>query len=567
LGAVAQPAPSFKKLEMSQRSIEEELELELAAIGSVEASYGIAGLGGEHRSRNDTDSEEWNPLSSLDGFAQFAGAVQEADAAKDRAMSILVDAKSILENNRGSCETGDASSSNDKDDEHSVEQCDESGGCGNCSSSSSSSTIVGSAATTPAHDEPPTAGDVEPPSATSNSTLGRPRVYDAGSALATVPLSPPTIIQLPCLSDEYDDELRAIEQEAREAEISRQERFRRAQALRDTALAEEKKLFESRTAAAIILQATARRSIGRQRVAQMRRGLQLKAHLKSVCNHVIARRAILTMQSHSCRLRRETFQTARARLHLHLLDCRRRYNAAATLLQSCFRRYVALCSLTKVLEAAHVLQSFLRSTQIKRTFRRLRASAIIVQRHARARAEKKAMARKIECSSTCIQRSARGLVARQRYQSARKSVITLQRCYRGQRARRQLKAIQQSSFAFDDDASDGIGELINSIGELSEEPDDAFLAGRLPPRRRELMPTVQPPPCLPSSPEGATAGSNDGSTDASASSTPPASNTGKAGGWGARVAQTFSQRGQNMLRKGRRRNNNQSRREGQSRWR
>jgi len=66
---------------MSQRSIEEELELELAAIGSVEASYGIAGLGGEHRSRNDTDSEEWNPLSSLDGFAQFAGAVQEADAA------------------------------------------------------------------------------------------------------------------------------------------------------------------------------------------------------------------------------------------------------------------------------------------------------------------------------------------------------------------------------------------------------------------------------------------------------------------------------------------------------
>ena len=176
----------------------------------------------------------------------------------------------------------------------------------------------------------------------------------------------------------------------------------------------------------------------------------------------------------------------------------------------------------------------------------------------------------------CIQRTARGFVARRGFRRVRKSTITLQRCYRGQRARGQLTSIQCSSFAFDDDSEmiiESVEDLIGGIGDLDEESDCAFLEGRQPPRRREkTVDVVVASNTGTGTPETNqiatinTTSTHPAGTDATSS--PTAITTGTAGGWGARVARAFSERGKNMLPgTRRRRNNNRSRREGQSRWR
>ena len=190
----------------------------------------------------------------------------------------------------------------------------------------------------------------------------------------------------------------------------------------------------------------------------------------------------------------------------------------------------------------------------------------------------------------CIERVGRGFVARRGLRCAMECIITLQRCYRGQRARRQLTAIQCSSFAFDDEEEINIEDLIGGIGDLDDEADDAFLEGRQPRSRREEQ-TVDV--AVASNTGSSTPDTNRIATNGMRPSTTPATEpqpspsapstqlvrtdttslpssitTGTAGGWGAGVARAFSERGQNMLPGTRqRRNNNRSRREGPSRWR
>ena len=190
----------------------------------------------------------------------------------------------------------------------------------------------------------------------------------------------------------------------------------------------------------------------------------------------------------------------------------------------------------------------------------------------------------------CIQRVARGFVARRGFRCAMECIITLQRCYRGQRARGQLNAIQCSSFAFDDEEEINIEDLIGGIGDLDHEPDDAFLEGRQPPSRREeqtvdvavasntgtstpdtnriatngMGPSTTP--AIESLPPSSATSTHPAGTDAT--SLPSTIITGTAGGWGAGVARALSERGQNMLPGTRqRRNSNRSRREGPTRWR
>ena len=301
----------------------------------------------------------------------------------------------------------------------------------------------------------------------------------------------------------------------------------------------------------------------------MRRA-QVEAHLR----RVFLRRATSAMQSHSIRLRRENFRTARMMLHVHLLDCREKCKAAATIIQSSLRRHLALQLVTQTLTAVVVLQRFLRCKRAQGHFHRLRVSAIVVQRYIRGRAAEKVLARKmIEDGVIYIQKFARALIACRRYQLTREAVVTLQRCYRGRRAREQLSVIKGISFAFDEDdeiSIDSIGNLVDDIGQLTVdlEPDEAFLEGRRSPRRKRVEA------------DGAVASSEATQTDTSKpvpSVTPsahiqatPASNqsTGvNEGRWGARVARAFIERGQHMLPGTRRRkNNNRSRREGPSRW-
>jgi len=306
---------------------------------------------------------------------------------------------------------------------------------------------------------------------------------------------------------------------------------------------------------------------------RMRRALQVEAHLASVCVHVSLRRAISALQSHSVELRKEAFRTAKMKLSLHLLDCREKYDAAATVIQSSLRRCIALRLVTQTLRAVLVLQQFLRCRLTQSRFHHLRTSAIIVQRWIRAYAVKKEAAiKKIEDSATCVQQLARGLICRRRYQLKNEAVITLQRCYRGQRTREQLSAITHSSFAFDGNDEiniDCVEELFAGIGQLNEEPDDAFLEGRLHPRRKreetdvaaassdtatsnleetrtvttECVPSVQTSAPLRSTPVSVQP--TEASTD-SAHSISAASNV-ESGGWKGRVARAFSERGQNML--------------------
>ena len=593
--------------------IEAELEAELAAIGNITASYDAAGLDDDSLSSEGSQDQGANPLSSLGGFDEFILCVNEV---KDWAAIAVAKSELILENDR--YETNDIGRVNDEDagggcnDEHpgsassdeSVAETneihssspfkssaasdgvsDESDGCSRCSSN----TTLNSSAVT---HEPDPAADNSSTSkmSSSSSSPSQARVDDINATLTNAPLSPPPNIESPFQSSEYDHELRAIEQEALEAEVVRQERSRRAQILRETALAEATKIFEQQTGAAIAIQAMARRIIAKQRVKRIRRALQVEAHLISVRNHVSLRRMMSTMQSYSRTLRKEAFHSARARLQLHLLGRRERYNASAIIIQCCFRRCIALRSAMRIRESVFLLQRFIRCKQSQRSFCRLRSSAIAVQRFVRAcTAEKEAAARKIEESAMCIQRVARGFVARRGLRCAMECIITLQRYYRGQKARGQLTAIQCSSFAFDDDSEMNIEDLIGGIGELDDEPDDAFLESRQPPRRREetvdiavasntgtstpdtnqiatngmgpstpLAIEPQPSPSVPSSQLVRT----------DTTSLPSTITTGTAGGWGAGVARAFSERGQNMLPGTRRRKNNyRSRREGQSRWR
>ena len=585
--------------------IEAELEAELAnRCGFVRASYEVTDL--DHGClSSDDDSHDVDPLSLLGGFDTFALCVQEAGEVKDRAVMILEEAESILENHQESCQTHDGR----------VNGEDAGGECNDGSEvalaetpslfpSATSDKVrdesdVPSIDTTSAHEPATTTIDnsstskIRSPSSTSESSPSQPRKNDITVTLDSTPLSPPPTIESPLESNEYDNELRAIEQEAIGAEISRQERSRRAQILRDTALAETRKVFELQTGSAIAIQAMVRRTIAKEQVKRIRRALQVEAHLISVHNHVSVRRAMSTVQSYSSELRRDSFQTARTWLQLHLLDRRERHNASAIIIQCCFRRCTALRSATLILSAVVALQRFLRCKQSKGNFRRLQSSAIAVQRFVRARtAEKEAAAKKIEGSAMCIQRVARGFVAWRGYRCARGSVITLQRCYRGQRARRQLTAIQCSSFAFDDEEEINIEDLIGGIRELGDEPDDAFLESRHTPRRWEkpvdvsvassagtstpetnqIATSEKPPSTAPAiEPLPSSAASTD-NTSANVKTLPSTNDadttpTGT-GGWGVRVARAFSERGQNMLPgTRRRRNNNRSRREGQSRWR
>ena len=382
----------------------------------------------------------------------------------------------------------------------------------------------------------------------------------------------PLPIQLP-LQREYENELRAIQEEAAAAERVRVERFRQARELREAALLEERRLLETQTLAAIKIQALVRRATGRRRMRQMRRA-QVEAHLTSVRQRVFLRRATSAMQSHSIQLRREDFHTSRMMLHVHLLDCREKCNAAATIIQSSLRRHLALQLVAQTLTAVVVLQRFLRCKRAQAHFHRLRVSAIVVQRYIRGRASEKVLARKmIEDGVIYIQKFARALIACRRYQLTREAVVNLQRCYRGRRAREQLSVIKGISFAFDEDdemSIDSIGNLVDDIGQLTVdlEPDEAFLEGRRSPRRKRFEA------------DGAVASSEATQTGTSKpvpSVTPsapiqptPASNqsTGiNEGRWGARVARAFIERGQHMLPGTRRRNNNnRSRREGPSRW-
>ena len=558
-------------------AIEKELEAELAAIGHVAASYDVA----DDLDDDSDDTPGANPLSSIDGFDEFASSVQDANDVKDRAAAVLAKAETILlktdqiNDEHSSSRTFDAEesevSSSETKEAHSSSSFsssvgsdgvrDESDGCSSCSEPAAATAI----------DE----------SSTSNGQ-SQPRVDDITAALISAPPSPPPMTESVLHSNEYDDELWAIEQEAIEAEIARQERFRRSQEIRETALAEAKKV----TGAAITIQTMARRAIAWQRVKRMRRALQVEAHLISVLNQVSVRRAMSTMQLHSSELRREAFQTARTRLQLHHIDRQERYNASAIIMQRCFRRSIALRLVKRTLEVAVVLQRFVRCKQSHRNFCRFRTSAIVVQRYVRARiAEKEVVVRKIEGSATTIQRVARGFVSRREYRCARTSIVTLQRCYRGQRARRQLAAIQCSSFAFDEDDKMSIGsidDLLGGIGELDDEPDDAFLRGRRPPRRRKDVAAASKPEY--SNPETTLIATTQQRLQSThpASGPPPSSYTTSAnvktlpstnttettGGWGVRVARAFSERGQNMLPgTRRRRNNNRNRREGQSRWR
>ena len=425
------------------------------------------------------------------------------------------------------------------------------------------------------------------------SATGEPTTaIDDNSTSDSVPLSPtstgtqsphrvvptPLPIQLP-LQHEYENELRAIQEEAAAAERVRVERFRQARELREAALLKERRLLETQTLAAIEIQALVRRVIGRRRRRQMRRA-QVEARLISVrqrVKRVFLRRATSAMQSHSIQLRREDFRTSRMMLHVHLLDCREKCNAAATIIQSCARRQLMMRSMTQTLTAVVVLQRFLRCKRAQGHFHRLRLSAIVVQRYIRGRAAEKVLARKmIEDGVIYIQKFARALIACRRYQLTREAVVTLQRCYRGRRAREQLSVIKGISFAFDEDdemsidSIDSIGNLVDDIGQLTVdlEPDEAFLEGRRSPRRKRVEAdgavasseatqtgTSKPvPPVTPSAPIQPTPTSNQ----------PTGVNEGR---WGGRVARAFIERGQHMLPGTRRRkNNNRSRREGPSRW-
>ena len=619
--------------------IEAELEAELAnRCGFVRASYQVTDLDDGCLSSDD-DSHGVNPLSLLGGFNEFALCVQEAEEVKDRAAAVVAKSESILENDRYETD-GNGRMINDEDVRSGCNDEDAGGGCNDehldsdcidtsgrvvasseksvihsalslfssaksdeVSVESDVSSIGNSSATLSAHESVAAANrsttNMRPPSSSSlsssssESSPSQPRENGITVTLNSTPLSPPPTIESPLESNEYDNELRAIEQEAIGAEISRQERSRRAQILRDTALAETRKVFELQTGSAIAIQAMVRRTFAKEQVKRIRRALQVEAHLISVHNHVSVRRAMSTMQSYSSELRRESFQTARTWLQLHLLDRRERHNASAIIIQCCFRRCTALRSATLILSAVVALQGFLRCKQSKGNFRRLQSSAIAVQRFVRARtAEKEAAAKKIEGSAMCIQRVARGFVAWRGYRCARGSVITLQRCYRGQRARRQLTAIQCSSFAFDDEEEINIEDLIGGIRELGDEPDDAFLESRHTPRRWEkpvdvsvassagtstpetnqIATSEKPPSTAPAiEPLPSSAASTD-NTSANVKTLPSTNDadttpTGT-GGWGVRVARAFSERGQNMLPgTRRRRNNNRSRREGQSRWR
>lgn len=598
-------------------AIEAELEAELAAIGNITTSYDAAGLDDDSLSSEGSQDQDANPLSSLGGFDKFILCVQEANEVKDRALVVVAESKLILENDRH--ETNDAGTRRLNDE-------DASGGCNDEDPGSTSidtdESDVASAQTSvvpapPSLPPPATSDEVsdesdvpsisahEPATAAvyksstsnirsssspSSSSLSQAQFNGVAPNLVSAPLSPPPNIESPLQSSEYDHELRAIEQEALEAEVARQERSRRAQILRETVHAEATKMFEQQTGAAIAIEAMARRTIAKQRVKRMRRALQVEAHLISVRNHISLRRTMSTMQSFSSELRREAFYSTRTRLQLHLNDRRERYNASAVIIQCCFRRSIALRSAMRIRETVFLLQRFIRCKQSQKSFYRLRSSAIIVQRCLSARAAKKeAAARKIEESVMCIQRVARGFVARRGLRCAMECIITLQRYYRGQRARGQLTAIQCSSFAFDDDSEINVEDLIGGIGELDDEPDDAFLESRQPPRRREETVDVavasnigtstpdtnqiatngmgpSTPLAIESQPSPSAPSTQLVRTDTA--SLPSTTTTGTARGWGARVARAFSERGQNMLPGTRRRKNNyRSRREGQRRWR
>ena len=520
---------------MEAATLEAELEAELAAIGNVAAHYDAADLDDAFPSVEDNGLLDTNPLTELVGYEEFAASVETTPAR---------------------------------------EQVDSSSSDGGDGSGRDSGSIGGSATGEPtaAIDDNSTSDSVSL-SPTSTSTQSPHRVDDNNNIMSSTPNPAPLPIQLP-LEHEYENALRAIQEEAAAAERVRVERFRRARELREAALLEERRLLETQTLAALKIQALVRRVIGRRRMRQMRRALRVEACI-SVRQRVFLRRATSAMQSHSIQLRREAFRTARMILHVHLLDCREKYNAAATIIQSSVRRHLALRSVTQTLTAVVVLQRFLRCKRAQGRFHHLRVSAIVVQRYIRARAAKKELARRIiEDSVIFIQCFARRLIARRRYQLTREAVVTLQRCYRGRRAREQLSAIKGSSFAFDENdemSNDSIEDLGNDIGQLTIdlEPDEAFLEGRRPPRRRKRVEadaavasseaiqtgTSKPVPSVPpSAPIHPTPASNQ--------------STGvNAGGWGGRVARAFIERGQHMLPgTKRRKNNNRSRREGPSRW-
>ena len=519
-------------------AIEAELESELAAIGNVVAHYDAADLGDGLPS--DNDLLDTNPLASLVGYEEFA-----ATRARERAAESLAEAESILLDDKAVSDAEDVSM--DKVD-----------------SPTSDCTVGGSVSgdSTTAIDNNSTSDSV-PLSPTSTGTQSPHRVDNSNDILSGAPNPTPLPIQLP-LQHEYENELRAIQEEAAAAERVRVERFRQARELREAALLKERRLLETQTLAAIEIQALVRRAIGRRRRRQMRQ----------VRQRVFLRRATSAMQSHSIQLRREDFRTSRMMLHVHLLDCREKCNAAATIIQSFARRQLMMRSMTQTLTAVVVLQRFLRCKRAQGHFHRLRLSAIVVQRYIRGRAAEKVLARKmIEDGVIYIQKFARALIACRRYQLTREAVVTLQRCYRGRRAREQLSVIKGISFAFDEDdemSIDSIGNLVDDIGQLTVdlEPDEAFLEGRRSPRRKrveadgavasseatqtgtsELVPSVTP-----SAPIQPTPTSNQ----------PAVVNEGR---WGGRVARAFIERGQHMLPGTRRRkNNNRSRREGPSRW-
>ena len=64
---------------MSACEIEAGLEAELAAIGSVAASYEAVGLDGDGLSSDDSQDQDANPLSLLHGFDEFALCVRQVD--------------------------------------------------------------------------------------------------------------------------------------------------------------------------------------------------------------------------------------------------------------------------------------------------------------------------------------------------------------------------------------------------------------------------------------------------------------------------------------------------------
>ena len=482
----------------------------------------------------------------LIGYEDFAASA-ETTPARERAAASLAEAESILLDNKAASDANNVS----------VDEVDSSASDGGSDEDSDADTMG----------EPTTAID---DNSTSTGTQSPHRVDNSNDILSGAPNPTPLPIQLP-LQHEYENELRAIQEEAAAAERVRVERFRQARELREAALLKERRLLETQTLAAIEIQALVRRAIGRRRRRQMR---QAEARLISVRQRVFLRRATSAMQSHSIQLRREDFRTSRMMLHVHLLDCREKCNAAATIIQSFARRQLMMRSMTQTLTAVVVLQRFLRCKRAQGHFHRLRVSAIVVQRYIRGRAAEKVLARKmIEDGVIYIQKFARALIACRRYQLTREAVVTLQRCYRGRRAREQLSVIKGISFAFDEDdemSIDSIGNLVDDIGQLTVdlEPDEAFLEGRRSPRRKrveadgavasseatqtgtsELVPSVTP-----SAPIQPTPTSNQ----------PTGVNEGR---WGGRVARAFIERGQHMLPGTRRRkNNNRSRREGPSRW-